>query len=339
MSSQPRALMPMEFDPGRTAIMRSVFEPAGIELVVATCKTPSELVAAAREVDGSFEGPVHFTREVLAELPRLKTLCALGIGCDRFDIDAATDLGITVVNIPRIFHREVATHAMALLLSLIRQTNRLDSAIKAWSAAPDSPVWPRSAEMMPTQHVYGQTLGLVSFGNIARVVAKMAQGFELRVIAYDPYVRPEVAAELGVELVSLDRLFSESDFVSIHSPLTAETRHFVGEAQLRAMKPTALLINTGRGPVVDEAALTRALREGWIAGAGLDVLEQEPPKADNPLLRMPNVIVTPHIASASNKGNVERARFIAEQMTRVLNGQWPSEGLVNKGVKPRFPLA
>jgi D-3-phosphoglycerate dehydrogenase len=339
MPSQLRALAPSGLDPRRAEILRSVFDPAGIELIVGTCKTPADLVAAAREVDGAFQGPINYTREVLSELPRLKALCALGIGCDTFDIDAATDLGIAVVNIPRIFHREVATHAMALLLSLVRQTNRLDWAVKAWSAAPDSPAWPRPAEMMPTQHLYGQTLGLVSFGNIARVVAKMAQGFELRVIAYDPYVRPEVAAELGVELVSLERLFSESDFVSIHSPLTAETRHFVGEAQLRAMKPSALLINTGRGPVVDEVALIRALREGWIAGAGLDVLEQEPPQADNPLLRMPNVMVTPHIASVSNKGNVERVRFIGEQMTRVLKGQWPSEGLVNKGVKPRFPLA
>ena len=336
MADRLRVLLPGAWNPERVKLMIDRLETAGAETITAPCRTTEELIEAVRDCDGAFEGQITYTREVLAAAPRLRALCAMGIGCDRFDIDAATEMGIAVVNIPRIFHREVAAHAMALLLTLVRQTARLDSAIKAWSAAPDGPAWPRT--VLPTQHLYGQTLGLVSFGNIARVVARMARGFELRVIAFDPYVKPEAAAELGVELVDLETLLRESDLVSIHSPLTAETHHLIDEARLKLMKPTALLVSTGRGPVVDEAALTRALREGWIAGAGLDVMEQEPPRADNPLLTMPNVVVTPHIASASNRGNVERARFIAEQMARVLGGQWPSEGLVNRSVKPRFPL-
>jgi D-3-phosphoglycerate dehydrogenase len=192
---------------------------------------------------------------------------------------------------------------------------------------------------VPHQHLYGQTLGLIAFGNIARVVAQIARAFELRVIAYDPFVTKEVAEQHGVTLVSLDELLRESDFVSMHTPLSKGTRHLMGEAQFRLMKPSALFVNTSRGPTVDETALVKALREGWIAGAGLDVTEIEPPAPDNPLLDLNNVILTPHIASASDKARVERARWMGIEVGRVLNGQWPQNGLVNRGVKPRAPLA
>jgi D-3-phosphoglycerate dehydrogenase len=199
---------------------------------------------------------------------------------------------------------------------------------------PQTPLRPA----IPHQHIYGQTLGLIAFGNIARVVATIARPFELRVIAFDPFVKQETADEYGVTLVSLEELLRESDFISMHTPLSEATYHLMGEAQFRMMKPTALFVNTSRGRTVDEVALIKALREGWIAGAGLDVTEKEPPDPDNPLLTLDNVILTPHIASASDKAGVERARWMGIEVGRVLNGQWPMHGLVNKNVKPRAPL-
>jgi D-3-phosphoglycerate dehydrogenase / 2-oxoglutarate reductase len=205
-------------------------------------------------------------------------------------------------------------------------------------ARPENP----SGSLRPTvphQHLYGQTLGLIACGNIARVVAQIAKAFELRVIAYDPFVAKEVAEQHGVTLVSLEELLGESDFVSMHTPLAKGTYHLMGEAQFRLMKPSALFVNTSRGPTVDEVALTKALQEGWIAGAGLDVTEIEPPAPSNPLLKLDNVILTPHIASASDKARAERARWMGIEVGRVLTGQWPQNGLVNRGVKPRVPLA
>jgi len=338
VSSVQRALVSSSINPAFVEPTRVELEKAGVELVLAPFSNADELVEAARGVGGLFESQVHYTRDVLARLPDLRAVCALGIGVDRVDLAAATDLGIVVINLPRVFHREVAAHAMALLLGLIRKTGACDSAIKAWAKAPTGPAWPRSAEATPSHHIYGETLGLVAFGNIARVVAKMAQGFEMRVIAYDPFVSQEVADDYGVTMVDLDTLFRESDFISAHSPLNEKTHHMIGEAQFRSMKPSALFVNTGRGPVVDEQALIRALQGGWIAGAGLDVLEKEPPLPDNPLLHMSNVIVTPHIASASDHGRVERARWMGIEMGRVLNGRWPLHGLVNRGVNPKAPL-
>jgi D-3-phosphoglycerate dehydrogenase len=339
VSRVQRALVSSAINPAFLDPMRVELHKAGVELVQAPFANADELIAAARNMDGLFESSILYTREVLERLPELRAVCALGIGVDRIDVRAATDLGIVVINLPRVFHREVAAHAMALLLGLIRKTGMSDSAIKAWANTPTGPSWPRPIEATPTHHIYGETLGLVSFGNIARVVARMAHGFEMRVISYDPFVSQDAADEFGVTMVDLDTLLRESDFISAHSPLTERTRHMIGEAQFRLMKPTALFVNTGRGPVVDEQALIRALQEGWIAGAGLDVLEKEPPAPDNPLLHMRNTIITPHIASASDHARIERARWMGIEMGRVLNGRWPLHGLVNRGVTPRFPLA
>jgi D-3-phosphoglycerate dehydrogenase len=314
---------------------RAELAKAGVELVLASFRTMEELLPYAREADALYQGPVPMSRELLSQLPNLKVICALGIGFDDFDVEAATELGIVVINLPRVFHREVAAHTWALLLALVRQIVPLNEAMHARAENPSVNL--RSA--VPRQHIYGQTLGLIAFGNIARVVAQIARAFELRIIAYDPFVTKEVAEQYGVTLVSLDELLRESDFVSMHTPLSKGTRHLMGEAQFRMMKPSALFVNTSRGQTVDETALVKALREGWIAGAGLDVTEVEPPAPDNPLLELSNVLLTPHIASASDKARVERARWMGIEVGRVLNGQWPQNGLVNRGVKPRIPLA
>ena len=319
------------FDPTRVEL-----EKAGVELVMSDFRTPDELIAAARDVDGIFESAVHYSRDVLSRLPNLKAICALGIGVDRFDLEAATELGIVAINLPRVFHREVAHHALALWLALVRKIVPLNEWTKA-SAAGSQPQ--RRPEMAPQQHIYGQTFGIVSLGNIGRVVATLVRPFEMNVIAYDPFVKPAEADQYGVRLVeSLNALFEQSDFVSVHTPLSKATHHLIGYEQFNRMKPSALLINTGRGAVVDETGLIRALQEGKLAGAGLDVQEREPPDPDNPLLKMGNVILTPHVASSSDKARYERARWMGIEMGRVLNGRWPIHGLVNKGVKPRAPL-
>jgi len=183
--------------------------------------------------------------------------------------------------------------------------------------------------------ITGQTLGLVPFGRIPRAMARRAQGFGMRVIAYDPYVPGEVFRGHGVEQVSFDEVFRQADFVSSHLPLTKETFHLIGDAQFRLMKPSAYFFNTGRGTVVDEAALIAALQEGRIAGAGLDVLEQEPPDPNNPLLRMSNVALAPHLGSVSDVSLVERRRLIANQIVAVLSDTVP-HGIVNPGALPAW---
>jgi D-3-phosphoglycerate dehydrogenase len=187
--------------------------------------------------------------------------------------------------------------------------------------------------------IYGQTLALIGYGKLARATGRKARAFALRVIAYDPFADKAAAWQDGVQLYrsGLHRVISQADYVSLHTPLTPETRHLIGEAELRAMKPSAYLINTARGPVVDEAALIRALRGGWIAGAGLDVFEKEPPDLDSPLLTMPNVTATIHCASYSDEAMAALWEQAGVEAARILSGRWPL-CVANPGVKPRVPL-
>jgi D-3-phosphoglycerate dehydrogenase len=322
------------FDPAREELSK-----AGVELVLKPFSTREELLAAAQDVDALVESSLQYDRELLQQLPNLKALCARGIGVDRFDLDAATDLGIVCINLPRVFHREVAHHALSLWLALVRRVVPLNEWMKQRTTAEKMSL-PRPAGSTPAHHIYGETFGIVSLGNIGRVVAGLLRPFEMNLIAFDPFVKPADAEALGVTMVgSLNELFEKADFVSAHTPLSKATHHMIGYEQFSRMKPTSLFMNTGRGPVVDEAGLIRALREGKLAGAALDVQEKEPPDPDNPLLTMDNVILTPHVASASDKARVERARWIGIELGRVLNGQWPQHGLANKSVKPRFPIA
>jgi D-3-phosphoglycerate dehydrogenase len=322
------------FDPTREELAKY-----GVELVLRDFGNQDELIQVAQDADILIESSVNYDRRVLEALPRLKALCARGIGFDRFDVDAATDLGILVINLPRVFHREVAHHALALWLALVRKIVPLNRWMHE-GTTPEAMRRPRPANSTPQHHIYGQTFGIVSLGNIGKVVASLLRPFEMEVIAYDPFVKQADADPLGVTMVgSLDELFERADFVSVHTPLSKATHHMIGYEQFRRMKPGALFLNCGRGPVVDEAGLIRALREGKVAGAGLDVQEKEPPDPDNPLRTMENVILTPHVASASDKARVERARWIGIECGRVLTGKWPQHGLVNKSVKPRFPLS
>jgi D-3-phosphoglycerate dehydrogenase / 2-oxoglutarate reductase len=232
------------------------------------------------------------------------------------DVPAATDLGVVVVNIPDLWIREVANHALGLLLAWNRQIPALYNEVKHG-------VW-QSRIPGPAGALHGETVGIIGFGHIGQAFARRVAALETHVIAYDPYVDNAQFMAFGVEQVlSLAELAARSDYVSVHCLLNAETRHLIDEAFLRHMKPTACLINTSRGPVVDEQALIRALQERWIAGAALDVQAHEPPAPDNPLSKMENVILTPHAAYYSTAAVAQVPQRCGEEVARALIGQRP----------------
>jgi D-3-phosphoglycerate dehydrogenase / 2-oxoglutarate reductase len=330
VAEQAIVVAPGSMGPQNWDAVADAVQAVGARFTLGNWHNEAELVVAAREADALVQGgTVRYTGVLMDALPKLRFIGVQGIGFDYVDVPEATRRGIVVFNLVGVIHREVAAHTMALLLCLVRQIIPMNAAMKAGT--------PRQrAGQIP--HLYGQTLGLLSFGNIAKTVAREAQAFDLHAIAHDPFVPAATMSEVGVEAVSMDDLFRRSDFVSVHVPLSPETFHLVGETQFRLMKPTAYFLNTGRGKVVDEAALIRALREGRIAAAGLDVLETEPPAPDNPLLAMDNVIVTPHMASASDYAALERRKLLGAELARCVSGYWPKYGLVNPTVQPKQPL-
>jgi D-3-phosphoglycerate dehydrogenase len=238
-----------------------------------------------------------------------------GVGYDVIDVPAATELGVIVVNIPDLWVREVANHALGLLLAWNRKIIALDREVHAgvWTAGV-----PGGAGSL-----HGETVGIVGLGNIGSAFARRVAALETTVIAHDPYVDDARFAALGVKRVTLEALAERADYVSVHTLLNAETRHLIGEAFFARTRPTAFLINTSRGPVVDEAALLRALRAGRLAGAALDVWEREPVPRDHPLLALPNVIATPHAAYFSTAAVAAVPRRCGEEIARVLTGQRP----------------
>src|SRR5215470_18004380 len=278
--------------------------------------TEDEVIAKTRDADAIVVVYSPITRGVMSALEGLKTVVRTGVGYDVIDVPAATELGVIVVNIPDLWIREVANHALALLLAWNRKLIALNNEVK-------SGIWQPRVPGPVTGSLHGETVGIVGLGNIGSAFARRIAAFETHVIACDPYVDDARFAALGVERVALDELAARADYVSVHTLLNAETRHLINEAFLRRMKPTACLINTSRGPVVDEQALVRALQEKWIAGAPLDVRESEPPAADSPLARMDNVILTPHAAYFSSPAVARVPQRCGEEVARALTGQHP----------------
>ncbi|MFH1604620.1 MAG: C-terminal binding protein [Pseudomonadota bacterium] len=275
-----------------------------------------EVIARTRDAAALVTSSTRVTRKVMSALEGLKVVMRTGVGYDVIDVPAATELGVIAVNIPDIWVREVANHTMALILAWNRKIITLDRNVHAGS-------WGGGIPGAWTGSLYGQTVGIVGLGNIGSAFARRVAAFETTVIANDPYVGDARFKALGVERVSLETLAARADYVSVHTPLNAETHHLIGEAFFRSMKPTALLVNTSRGPVVDERALAQALTEKRLAAAALDVWEQEPVAADNPLLRMDNVIATPHAAFFSSPAVAQVPRRCGEEVARVLTGQRP----------------
>ena len=300
-------------------------------LVEAGCITEDDIIEAAGNADALLTVFAQITRRVFESLPKLKVVVRYGIGYDNLDVDGATDNGVIVVNIPDFCLEEVSDHAISLMMACARQITRLSDGTKQGR-------WTESQKIVSVAApLYEQTLGLVGCGNIGRYTARKAQCFSLKILGYDPYVDKSLASEYGITLTSLPELLKESDYVSLHTPLTKETRHLIGKNELKQMKPTAYLVNTARGSVVDEPALIEALKGKWIAGAGLDVFEKEPIDPENPLLKMENVIVTPHCASSSSSAMKRLKISVAQEAARVLTGKWP-KSVVNKTVKPKVQL-
>ena len=312
---------------------RSVLARSGIEaqLVCKQCQSEEDVIELARDADAILDIHTPITRRIMENLHRCKVMVRYGIGVDSFDIPAATEHSIVLANVPDFCMEEVSNHALLLLLACAKKLTRLNAALKAgdWKA--------RQTILSPMGTIHGQTLGLVAFGKIPRALVGKARALGLYCLAYDPYVNGETIRRYGAEPARLEELLAQADYVSVHTPLTEGTRRMFGEREFRLMKPTAFFINTSRGKVVDETALIRALREGWIAGAGLDVLEEEPPARDNPLLSMDNVILTPHSASYSDAAFAELRRRVVEEAVRVLKGHWP-RSLVNPAVKEKVSL-
>lgn len=316
---------------GDWTIENEVLAPVGAELLPVPCHDEDELVRLADQADGVLTVGVPIGARALAALTRCRGIVTLSHGFDHIDVDAATECGIPVAN-TLFCIREVANHTLMLLLASARRLldHHLALAQGEW----------RRDLVRSVQPLYGQTLGLLGCGHIGQAVAQRALAFDLRVIAHDPNVPAETLRALGVEPVDFDTVFREADFVSLHLPLSKETRHLVGEREFRLMKPTAHFINTARGPIVDQAALVRALREGWIAAAALDVFEQEPVDPNDPILKLPNVILTPHYAGGSALSLRNARRLAAENLAQILSGRRPAT-LVNPAVRAtlRFPLA
>lgn len=307
-------------------IEKEVLSAVEGEIMLAGGGTPAEIIALAPQADAILTCWKDVPEEALDIAPNCKVVSRYGIGLDNIPLGRATELGMLVTNVPDFCLEEVSDHVMALLLATARQLFPL-------ARNPDRSGWTRETPR-PIPRVRGQTLGLIGFGNIARALVPKALGFGLRVIAYTPRLRQNDAPE-GVEVTNdLSALLTASDYISIHCPLTEETAHIIDEAALAQMKSSALLINTSRGGVVDEEALILALRDGRIGGAALDVTDPEPPSADNPLLSLENVIVTPHAAFYSVAATAELARKAAANVVTVLQGGVP-ETLVNAEVLDR----
>lgn len=303
---------------------RAVLAKAGVELVVAPDGSEETLAALAKDVDGILFCFAKVTDRVLRAAERCVVSSRYGVGYDNIDLDTATELGIAVTYVPDYCVPEVSDHVMAMLLAWNRRIVLFDRATKTKG-------WGSEGLGMRIMRLEGKKLGIVGFGRIGRGVCAKALAFGFEVLVSDPYISTEEAGRLGVRKVEMEELLRESDFVTLHVPLTPETRNLIGKAELAAMKPEAFIINAARGGLIDEEALYDALTSGQIAGAGLDVLEDAAPPLDYRLTQLDNVIVTPHTAFYSQEATLELEERAAGEVVRVLQGQMP-DNLVNPAV-------
>lgn len=303
-----------------------LFEDAGMEVLQGQVRSTEDMIELLREADGALVNIQPLTsREVLESCPKLKVVSRMGVGVDSIDLDAATEFGILACNVPGVNTVEVADHAVSLLLALTRRVVDCANSTKEG-------VWGRGLRLGAPRCIAGNTMGIIGFGNIGRAFAQRIRGFgPAQTIAYDPYVDQLTGDLYGVRMVDFDELLSTSDFVTIHCSATKANRHMINAEALGKMKSDALLVNTARGSIVDGAALADALSAGQLEAAALDVTEIEPIPADDPLLKLPNIILTPHIAGISPRFLTECAIRQAENVIRVLQGK-PPHGLANPEV-------
>jgi D-3-phosphoglycerate dehydrogenase / 2-oxoglutarate reductase len=310
---------------------------AGAELTAVEGQQPAEIIAAATECDALLVVSSSIPADVIDRLEKCRVISRLGAGTDKIDVSAATRRGIVVANVPDFCIAEQAEHTLALLLAAARKLPHMMDAMRSanWTARSDNGV----------HRVAGRTLGLIGFGASAQAVARRAAAFELRVTSWvrSPEKYHQAAQAMNVELLELDELLAGSDFVSLHLPLTPETKHFLDARRLALLRPSAVLINTARGALVDERALEELLRSRRIAGAALDVFEGidvfalPGVEAQHPLLELDNVILTPHCAGSSVESSLDSKTRGARHAADVLQGRWPPH-VVNRDVAPRHPL-
>jgi D-3-phosphoglycerate dehydrogenase len=320
--AEPDAQLPIE---------RAALSEVGAALVGAGSTDPEQIVAVARHCDILLSELTPITAPLLTGLTRCRAVVCYSIGLDHVDLAAATESGIIIAHTPGFCADEVANHTMLFVLACARRLIEHNRRVRSgW--------WPDGrrleAELLPMGSLRGERLGLVGFGTIARRVAQKAQAFGMEVCAADPLVTDEVFAAAKVAPLSLPKLLATSDYVSLHAPLLPATHHLIGATELAQMKPTAFLINTSRGLLIDEAALIAALNDRCIAGAALDVFAVEPPPPDHALLRMEQVIVTPHSAYCSDAAYLRVRHMAAAAAVAVLRGQWP-DAVANSQVRGR----
>jgi D-3-phosphoglycerate dehydrogenase len=297
-------------------IERRILSHAGADVIDGRFASDDELDELCRQADGVITDYFPIRRRQIEQMERCRVVCQYGVGLDQIDVAAATERGIVVTHTPDYCTEEVADHALALLLCLWRKIVPLRESVRAgrWDYNVAAPIF----------RIRGRVLGLVGFGRIARDLAAKATALGFTVIAHDPWVDPSVARSLGVEPVGLDELLTRADAVSLHAPLNAATEHLIGERELGLMQPSAILVNTSRGGLVDQEALARSLAGGRLAGAALDVLEREPPDPSDSILHLPNLIVTPHAAFFSREALVAVQTQAAEAVAAVFSGGRPA---------------
>jgi D-3-phosphoglycerate dehydrogenase / 2-oxoglutarate reductase len=305
-------------------LARAVLSKIGAQLTLADEPKAEAILRVARDADALLATYAKITAEMIWQMTRCRIISRFGIGVDNVDIPAATERGIVVTKVPDYCIDEVSDHTMALLLSAVRKIPFANSLVHVGK-------WEMPA-VVPIHRLRGTVLGLVGFGRIPQLVAPKAKSFGMRVVSVDPYIPKEVFEHAGVQSVEFGELLKISDYISIHSPLLPETQGLFNAAAFRQMKPSAYLINTARGPIVDETALAHALDAGQLAGAALDVMPKEPP-TDSPLFGRPNVIITPHTSFYSEESLVDLQTKAAEEVVRVLKGEAPKNPVNPEALK------
>ena len=320
MSEKPQVVI-TDFDYGDVKIETDILEQAGAQVIALQAKSEEDLLDVASDCAAMMNQYARIGSKTISRMKNCKVIARYGIGVDIVDVNAASDHGILVTNVRDYCTEEVADHAIGLWLTLARK-------IVHYNRDVHKGIW-RWQSGQPIYRLRGQTMGIVSFGKIGQAIAARAKAFGLDVIVYDPYLAAGVANIHGVRQVGKDELVEAANVIMMQVPMGPDTRHFLSESEFRRMRRSSLVINTGRGPTVDNKALYKALSEGWIAGAGLDDPEEEPAKRnrwspdDNPIFSLPNVLVTPHAAYYSEESILTARQTAASEVARVLSGEEP----------------
>ena len=311
-------------------IENEILKEIGAEVISVQCRSKREVIAATSDADGILNWAFNLTGDVLKNLKKCKVIGQYGAGTDRIDVKVATELGIYVVNVPDYSIEEVSDHAIALMFSAIRKILILDRGVRNNN-------WDGGGSLAkPIYRIRGMTIGLIGFGKIARKVVEKTKTLGVKFIAYDPYVSISTFKHYNVTPVGFEELLRKSDVISVHSPSTTNTFHLIGKREFEIMKESAYLINTSRGVIIDERALFEALKTNEIAGAAIDVMEKEPPDSTNPLLKLENIIITPHNAWYSENAIRELKKRVAEEVKNVLLNHIPRKiAFVNPEVLKR----